>query len=201
MVAGMARDFWQYLKAVLAKWIQGFWWATAIPEVMRLLAPDSLSNWTKKLEPYAPAGLTWGAAILGVFVATFIAWRNERQLIGLKARLRQIHCAPLMDGRTGTRVTIFVDIDNAGASPSAAYDWTLSVQRQPAIRSVERVFHKDDQTFDPQKVPLEAGAHIYGTITFDSGLSLSQLEKSQRRWRISFRDVAGHVLLVKSWSH
>jgi len=193
----MLSDFGQYLKAVLMSWFQSYSCVTAVPEIVNRLAPDRFAKWVAMLDRYVCPQIQYsfvlGIAIAGFFLATFVAWRKEHRLIGLRGSLQQIHCAALMDGRKGTRVTVVVNIFNSGP-PSVATDWKLLIRRKLIVRAVERNFHSNGKTLDPQKIPIEEGAHIFGTLIFIANMPLTELERYKKHWRITFQDAARRSL-------
>jgi hypothetical protein len=124
-----------------------------------------------------------GLGLLGVFWAGFLAWREQFRLIGLRAWIGNVNCfdrAP-----KGTIVLMIVHVLNSGAR-TVATDWKLAIGTKLIVRAFDRTFRADGESFDPQKNPIERGAHAYGTLRFALPINKRTAEQSRRKWRVTF---------------
>ncbi len=63
-------------------------------------------------------------------------------------------------------------------------------------RAVERNLRSNGDTFDPQKKLIEEGAHVYGTVVFNTSMDRSGVERLRKQWRLTFQDAARRTLPV-----
>ena len=77
-------DFWLYIRAVISNWFAGFWFLTAVPELLSCLAPEAwigrVSRWAdQRIKRDARRKIYTFVALLGIFVASFVAWDEQYQ--------------------------------------------------------------------------------------------------------------------------
>lgn len=198
----MLREIWLYLKTVFTNWLTGYWFVTAIPEVVRLFWPDLFARWAMLASKYIPAQgqhrLVLGLGAFGLAAASFMAWRGEHRQLGLRARIKQTHWSGRRIGtRQSTRIFVLIDLLNSGR-PTIAMDWELFIRRRFVARAFERRFERiGGEKIDPQKTPLREGERLSGSLSFQTRMTTRALEKSRKQWRIHFRDTAGRALTAE----
>jgi hypothetical protein len=172
-------------------WLQGFWFVTAIPELIRIFSPTYLGRSVALADRYVSAGYQYaiilGLGIFGVFFATYRTWREADREIGLRAT--RIH---FMVSDSGLERKIFVGVRlfNSGR-PSVATDWKLAAGRE-VIGSAERRFQCAGVHIDPQAIAIEEGGHAFGNLMFQT--RLTETEINRRKWRLTFQDAARRTL-------
>lgn len=193
----MLRDLFRYIWFIAVKWLTGFWFVTAAPEIVNWFWPGWFAKSVLLLDQEVPAQYQYAfilyLAVFGLFCASFSTWRDQYRLIGIRARVRQTIYLTRLEG--GTIVSIILDIINGGKR-SIASDWELFVGRTRLARAFERSFQTDGEAFDPQKRPIEEGAHAYGTVSFQTRLPEPMLKNLRKKFRIKFQDAARRALLA-----
>jgi len=158
------------------------------------------------LFPSVSRALAWKyslpAFVLIVASLAACAWavihrvQSKSHSAGLSARLRGTHTQPHVRFRNRTKVFFHLDLFNSGR-PSVATDWEFFIGRRRIARAYERKFEMDGSDLDPSLRPINEGHHAYGTVSFDAGLSESELKKLRKRWHVRFQDAARRKLLVE----
>ncbi len=195
----MLRDLCRYVRRLLGRWIEGFWFVTAIPQLFHLLDPARATKvagvFAGHISVAHQAILLWVVTIVGFFFASFLEWRKLDAEIGLRVRITNANYRTMHGSGSRTQCLLVVEIFNNG-QPSVAADWMLRLGRRAAVRASERKFfaRSGGDELDPLHSPIPQGGHWFGTLSFLLPMSEGEARKLEKKRRLTFKDAALRTL-------
>jgi len=193
----MLRDLGRYIRRLFVRWIEGFWFVTAIPQLFQIFYPAQAAKVADVFAGRIPiayqASLLWAVTIFGLFIAGFLEWRKLDTEIGLRVRISNANYRTIPGART--QCFLVVEIFNNGQASIAA-DWMLRLGRRAAVRAYERRFFAvaGGDELDPLHMPIPQGGHWFGTLSFLLPMSEDEARKLEKRRRLTFKDAALRTL-------